>query len=165
MLALLEEELVSKRKWIAAEEFADIVAITESTPGPIAINNATYIGYKMAGFFGAVCASVAVCIPSVVIIVLISLVFDSFLKIKLIACAFQGIKVGVLYLIATAGLKMFKQLKKNAFSVTVFAVVLAAFVLASLIAGSFSAIACIVVCAFAGWLADRLTRTGKEAEK
>ena len=73
MIALLEEELVSKRKWIDKEEFLDLVAIAESTPGPIAINMATYVGYKRAGFLGALFSTIGMCIPSFVIIFLISL--------------------------------------------------------------------------------------------
>ena len=75
MLALLENEFVEKRAWLEKDEFLDMVAIAESTPGPIAINSATYIGYKKAGFLGSTLATVGVCIPSVVIIFLISLFF------------------------------------------------------------------------------------------
>ena len=68
MLALLENEFVSKKKWIGHDEFLDVAAIAESTPGPIAINSATYIGYKRCGFWGAFAATVGVCLPSLVII-------------------------------------------------------------------------------------------------
>ena len=79
MIALLENEFVTKRKWIEKDEFLDMVAIAESTPGPIAINAATYLGYKMHGVIGSLLATVAVCIPSFVIIYAISLFFDAFL--------------------------------------------------------------------------------------
>ena len=72
MIALLQNEFVSKQKWIDKDEFLDVVAIAESTPGPIAINAATYVGYKTAGFLGAVAATVGVCIPSFIIIFVIS---------------------------------------------------------------------------------------------
>ena len=68
MIALLENEFVSKRAWIDKEEFLDMAAIAESTPGPIAINAATYIGYKKAGFLGAAISTLGMCIPSFVII-------------------------------------------------------------------------------------------------
>lgn len=84
MISLLENEFVSEKKWIEKDEFLDVVAIAESTPGPIAINAATYIGYKTAGILGAVAATVSVCIPSLVIIYLISLFLDAFLSFKLV---------------------------------------------------------------------------------
>ena len=79
MLALLENEFVSKRGWLERDEFLDMTAIAESTPGPIAINAATYIGYRQAGFFGACAATVGICLPSFAVIYLISLFFDEFL--------------------------------------------------------------------------------------
>ena len=75
MISLLENEFVSEKKWIEKEEFLDVVAIAESTPGPIAINAATYLGYKHLGFFGSLMATVAICIPSFIIIFAISLFF------------------------------------------------------------------------------------------
>ena len=90
-----------------------MTAIAESTPGPMAINSATYIGYRLAGIPGAALATLAVCIPSFVIIYLISLFFDRFLSLRLVACAFQGIQVCVVYLIGSAGWKMLKGLKRT----------------------------------------------------
>ena len=115
MIALLEAELVSKRGWLAHEEFMDVVAIAESTPGPIAINAATYVGYRRARVPGALAATVGICIPSFVIIFLISLFFDAFLSLTFAAYAFKGIQVCVIYLIASAGLKMFRQMEKSVF--------------------------------------------------
>ena len=82
MIALLENEFGIKKKWIKHDEFLDMVAIAESTPGPVAINSATYIGYKIDGISGALASTVAVCIPSFVIIYLISLFFNQFLALK-----------------------------------------------------------------------------------
>ena len=82
MIALLENEFVSRKQWIGQEEFLDMVAIAESTPGPVAINSATYIGYHMAVFWGALVSTVAVVLPSFLIIFTISLVFDQFLAIS-----------------------------------------------------------------------------------
>ena len=113
MIALLENEFVSKKEWIEKDEFLDMVAIAESTPGPIAINAATYIGYKMLGFLGSLTATVAVCIPSFVIIYAISLFFDAFLSFTLVAYAFRGIQVCVIWLILSAGLKMLKQMRRT----------------------------------------------------
>lgn len=92
MVPLLAAEFVTGRKWIGEEEFLDIISIAESTPGPIAINMATYIGYKMAGIGGAAVSKVAVCIPSFVIIYLISLLFQQFMEFTYVQYAFRGIQ-------------------------------------------------------------------------
>ena len=89
MIALLENEFVSKKKWLAKDEFLNMAAIAESTPGPIAINAATYIGYKNAGVIGAFLCTLGVCIPSFVIIYAISLFFDVFLSLTVVANAFK----------------------------------------------------------------------------
>lgn len=109
MIALLENEFVERKKWIEKDDFLNMVAIAESTPGPVAINSATYIGYKIAGLFGAAAATVAVCIPSFTVIFCISLFFDQFLSLTWISRAFRGIQVCVIYLISSAGLKMLKR--------------------------------------------------------
>ena len=120
IIALLENEFISKRKWIDHDEFLDIVAIAESTPGPIAINVATYIGYKLKGILGAVIATIGMCMPSFIIMYLVSLFYEKFMSITLVAAAFKGIQIAVVYLIATAGLKMLKKMKKTPLNITVF---------------------------------------------
>ena len=106
MLALIESDLVEKKKWIEKEEFLDMVAIAESTPGPIAINSATYIGYKRGGVLGAIFSTLGVVLPSVIIIFTISLFLDAFLTFELVQYAFRGIQACVVYLILSAGIKM-----------------------------------------------------------
>ena len=150
MIALLESELVTKKEWIDREEFLDMVAIAESTPGPIAINAATYVGYKIAGFFGALTATVAICIPSFAIIYAISLFFDAFLSLTLVSYAFRGIQVCVIYLILSAGLKMLKGIKKDAFHLTLLIAVTACMLLLSLFAVEFSTVFYILICGTAG---------------
>ena len=150
MIALLENEFVSKRRWIEKNEFLDMVAIAESTPGPIAINAATYIGYKMLGFLGSLTATAAVCIPSFVIIYAISLFFDAFLTFKLVEYAFKGIQICVVYLIFSAGLKMLKGLRKTAFNMVIVAAIVTAMLLSSLLAVSFSTIYYILICGAVG---------------
>ena len=140
MIALLENEFVSKKEWIEKDEFLDMVAIAESTPGPIAINAATYIGYKMLGFLGSFTATVAVCIPSFVIIYAISLFFDAFLSITLVSYAFRGIQVCVIWLILSAGLKMLKRMKKTAFNILILSAVILCMVAFSVLSVSFSTI-------------------------
>lgn len=145
MIALLENEFVAVRKWLDRDEFLDMVAIAESTPGPIAINAATYIGYKLHGFFGSLTATVAICIPSFVIIYGISLFLDAFLTLSFVACAFRGIQVCVIYLIFSAGLKMLGQMKKTPFHLFVLGVTMIGMILSSLFAVSFSVIFFILI--------------------
>ncbi len=129
IIALLENEFVSKRGWIDHEEFMDVVAIAESTPGPIAINVATYVGYKIKGVFGSVAATVGVCVPSFVIMYAVSLFYERFMAITLVAAAFKGIQICVVYLIVSAGLKMLKKMKKTPVSIIVFSVTFVGMVL------------------------------------
>jgi chromate transporter len=145
MIALLENEFVTKRKWIEKDEFLDMVAIAESTPGPIAINAATYIGYNMLGVIGSLLATVAVCIPSFVIIYAISLFFDAFLSLTLVAHAFRGIQVCVIWLILSAGLKMLKQMKKTTFNIVVLSTVITCMVAFSVFSVRFSTIFYILI--------------------
>ena len=150
MLALLEHEFVEKKKWLEKDEFLDMAAIAESTPGPIAINAATYIGYKSGGFFGSLTATVAVCIPSFVIIYLISLFFDKFLTLKLVAYAFKGIRMCVVWLIFSAGIRMLKNIKKNFFNIFIISAVAVCMIAFSLFAVSFSTVFYILICGAVG---------------
>ena len=164
MIALLENEFVEKKKYMGKDEFLDMVAIAESTPGPIAINAATYIGYKKAGFLGSMMATFGICIPSFIIIYVISLFFDTFLSFKLVEYAFRGIQVCVVYLIFSAGLKMLKQMKKTAFSIIVVSTVIFCMLLFSLFAVKFSTIFYILICGFIGLFIYLLKRIGKKKE-
>ena len=150
MLALLENEFVEKKQWLEKDEFLDMAAISESTPGPIAINAATYIGYKCGGFFGSLTATVAVCIPSFVIIYLISLFFDKFLTLKLVAYAFKGIRMCVVWLIFSAGIRMLKNIKKNFFNIFIISAVAVCMIAFSLFAVSFSTVFYILICGAVG---------------
>ena len=151
MIALLENEFIEKKKWIDREEFLNMVAIAESTPGPVAINSATYIGYRVGGAAGAALSTLAVSIPSFVIIYLISLFFDKFLSLTYVAYAFKGIQVCVVYLIASAGVRMFKGLEKNVFNDCVLGLVIIVMTVFSITAVSFSSIFYIVISGVAGW--------------
>jgi chromate transporter len=164
MIALLQGEFVEKKRYMEKDEFLDMVAIAESTPGPIAINAATYIGYRQLGFLGSLCATLAICIPSFVIIYAISLLFDAFLSLTLVACAFKGIQVCVIYLIFSAGLKMLKQMKKTAFSCTIVVAVALCMVTFSLLAVKFSTVFYILICGCASvfaYLFGKLRRGGE----
>ena len=165
MIALLENEFVEKKKWIEKDEFLDVAAIAESTPGPIAINAATYIGYKNAGIIGSIIATLGICIPSFVIIYAISLFFDAFLSLTLVAYAFKGIQICVVYLILTAGLKMLAHMKKNAFNMIIISTTLICMVMFSLFAVKFSTIFYIMIsgaCGVAVYLLGKIRKEEKQ---
>ena len=113
MLSLIEEECVGKHKWMTHEEMADMTAIAESTPGPISINCATYIGYKQVGILGSIMTTLGVVLPSFMIILLIANFFDNFLAIPLVAAAFRGIRVAVGLLILRVGIRLIKKTKRH----------------------------------------------------
>jgi len=122
MLGIISENCVEKKKWITGEDMMNITIIAETTPGPVAINTATFVGYRTAGIFGAVCATLGVVLPSFLIIYLISLFLEGFLEIALVASAFKGIKIAVGFLIVQAGLKLLKQLDRNAMGISLLCV-------------------------------------------
>lgn len=158
MIALLEEEFIQRRKWLDKDEFLDMAAIAESTPGPVAINSATYLGYKLAKVPGAATATVAVCLPSFLIIYAISLFFEQFTQLTVIANAFKGIQVCVIYLIFSAGVRMLKALDKSPFATGVLAAVMLVMVGLPLAGVSVSSILLILLSGAAGvaaWLIGR----------
>ena len=158
MIALLEEEFIQRRKWLDKDEFLDMTAIAEATPGPDAIPSATYLGYKLAKVPGAATATVAVCLPSFLIIYAISLFFEQFTQLTVIANAFKGIQVCVIYLIFSAGVRMLKALDKSPFATGVFAAVMLVMVGLSLAGVSVSSILLILLSGAAGvaaWLIGR----------
>ena len=165
MIAILENEFVEKKKYMEKDEFLDMVAIAESTPGPIAINAATYIGYKHAGVLGSIIATLGMCIPSFIIIYIISLFFDAFLSFTLVQYAFRGIQVCVIYLIFSAGLKMLRQMKKTAFTVGILSAVVLCMILFSLLAIKFSTIFYIVICGFLGLIISFLKQMTNKKEE
>lgn len=165
MIALLENEFVTKKRWLDRDEFLDVAAIAESTPGPIAINAATYIGYKNAGVGGAVVATLGICVPSVTIIYLISLFFDTFLSLTYVAYAFKGIQVCVVYLILSAGLRMLKKMKKSVFNVIAVSATFTVMVVLSILAVKFSTIFYILISGIAGVVIYLIGRARKEGEK
>ncbi len=167
MLALLENEFVSVKKWLTREEFLDMTAIAESTPGPVAINSATFIGHKIAGVAGSAAATLGVVLPSFVIIYLISLFFDAFMGFTYVQYAFRGIRVCVVYLIFNAGLKLLKSLKPRPINIAIILAVCAVMIICSLLSAGFSSILAILACGIVGlavW-ACGLARRGKEGGK
>ena len=165
MIAMLENEFVEKKKWLDKDEFLDVAAIAESTPGPIAINAATYIGYKNSGIIGSMIATLGICIPSFVIIYAISLFFDAFLSFTLVAYAFKGIQICVVYLILTAGLKMLKQIKKTTFNMIIISLTLICMIVFSLFAVKFSTIFYILISGACGVAVYLLCKIRKEEKQ
>lgn len=116
MIPLIQKEVADKRKWITTDDILDIIAIAESTPGPIAINSATFVGYKVAGFFGAFVSTLGVVLPAFTIITVIAYLLRNFNDYKGVRYAFFGIRAGVLALIIKGLVSMYKQVPKNAVS-------------------------------------------------
>ena len=171
MISLLEAEFVARRAWISHDEFMDVVVIAESTPGPIAINCATYIGYKNGGILGSVFATLGMVVPSFTVIYLISLFFNLFMSLSLVAAAFRGIQVCVVFLIFSAGVNMLKKMKKTPFSITVTLVTLLIMTAFALFSVNFSSIFYIVISGSVGaliytvkYIKDKKA-AGKEVEK
>ena len=150
MISFFENEFVNKKKLLSSDEFLDLIAIAESTPGPIAINCATYIGYKQNKFLGSFVSTIAMCLPSFVIIFIISLFFNQFLEIAWVSNAFKGIQVCVVFLILSAGIKLFKNMKKNLVNIISIFVLTTIIVLISLFEKSFSSIVYILLALIVG---------------
>lgn len=130
MIPLIQREVSEKRKWITDEEILEVVAIAESTPGPIAINSATFVGYKVCGFWGSFFCTLGVVLPSFLIILCISGILELVKDFRAVKYAFMGIRAGVLALIIKALVKMYKACPKGMVSYIIMALsfVLAAFV-------------------------------------
>jgi chromate transporter len=150
MIAVIQREIVERKKWIESEDFLDLIGIAESTPSPLAINSATYIGYKFAGVLGSIFATLGVVLPSFIIIFVISLFFDQFLQIEYVKYAFSGIRACVAFLILSAGIKMLKNVKKDVVSIVLLVLTIGCVVTFSLLAFKFSSIFYILIGGFVG---------------
>jgi chromate transporter len=158
MIPLIEKEVSENRKWVTSEEVLDIVAISESTPGPISINTATFIGYKLSGQLGAFCATLGVVLPSFLCILAVSYVLRQFESAQTVKYAFFGIRAGVLALILRALWTMFRQCPKGTLSYVLMA---AAFATVAIF--DFNVLLVIVGCAAVG-LAAALLASRKEGQ-
>ena len=145
MIAIIQREIVEKQKVIDKDEFLNLIAIAESTPGPIAINSATYIGYKIAGVLGSFFATLGVVLPSFTIIFVISLFYEQFMQLEYVRYAFLGIQACVPFIIITAGIKMMIGAKKTPFNIIITSVVIVCMVLFSLLSIQFSSIYYILI--------------------
>lgn len=115
MLTFIEKEITEKHKFVTYEELLDVFSIAECTPGPISINCATFIGYKIAGFLGAIISTIAISIPSFAIILFISIFYNYLKEFKLILNFLDGIKVGVIVLLINSVIKINSKCKKTRF--------------------------------------------------
>ena len=162
MIALIEKACVQQKQWITHDEMMNITVIAESTPGPIAINCATYVGYKKGGFPGSLAATLGMILPSFCIIFAISVFLDHFLEITWIAHAFQGIKIAVGILILDAAINMLRKMQKKPMPRII---MLCAFI-AMLLINIFSVrISAIILMLTAGLISLILFITGKPAAK
>lgn len=150
MISLIKETVDVKKKWMTEEEINDIIIIAESTPGPIAINMATYCGYKVKGVLGSLLATIGVILPSLIIIFTISLFFDRFIQNRVVAAIFMGIKCAVVYLILTAGIRMFRKMKKTWYSIIVTVLIIAIMSILTVFSLSFSTVYFILIGGFLG---------------
>lgn len=147
MIALIEDNCVERRGWITHDEMMNVTVIAESTPGPIAINCATYVGYRQAGFMGALIATLGIVLPSFVVIYVISMFLDNFLEIEIIASAFKGIKLAVGILILDAAYTMIKKMKGGTQARVIMLCAFAVMLCVNVFAWNFSSIALMLIAA------------------
>ncbi|MBP5201292.1 chromate transporter [bacterium] len=150
MLSVIEDNCVEKKKWITHDDMMNVTVIAESTPGPIAINCATFIGYRQAGILGSIAATVGIVLPSFAVILIISGFLDNFLEIEVVKNAFRGIKCAVGILIVSAAVTMIKKMKKKTFPIAVMVLSALAMLATDLFSFGFSAITIIVFAALLG---------------
>lgn len=154
MISVIEDLCVEKKGWITHEDMMTITIIAESTPGPVAINCATFVGARRKGAWGALCATLGVIVPSFLVILAIASFLDRFLDIPIVANAFRGIKVAVGILIFNAAVNMIRKMKKTPFGLTVLALAAAAMLAGNLMAVHISSV---VLMVFFGVLGFALT--------
>ena len=170
MIPIINREVVEKRKWLQQSEIIDILAISEATPGPVAVNTATYVGYKVAGFWGSFFATLGLVTPSFLIILLISFFYKQFMEISIINAAFKGIRAGVIILLLNAVNKLRKSIKLDILSIVLFCIAFAAMVVSlfvdfNLSIGSFNISLSIILILFGllvGIISVPLSRGGKK---
>ena len=147
MIAIIEEHCVGKKAWLTHEDLANMIVVAESTPGPIAINCATFVGYKIAGIPGAVVSTLGMVLPSFLIIYLISRGFENFLEVTLVANAFRGIKIAVGLLILDAGIMMVKKMHNKKLPRTIMVCSCIIMLCINLFAWNFSSISLMLIAA------------------
>ena len=147
MISMIENNCVERKQWITHEEMMNVTAIAESTPGPIAINCATFTGYQQAGVIGALVATLGMILPSFAVIYLISIFLDNFLELTIIAHAFQGIKIAVGLLILDAAITMIRKTHKKKLPRAIMVCSAAAMLCINLFAWNFSSVSLMLIAA------------------
>ena len=169
MIAMLERECVEKKEWITSDELSDVTIVAESTPGPMAINCATYTGYKMAGMLGAIIATLGITIPAFVIMYVISLFFRDLLSYTLVVNVFKGIQVGVSIIIIRAAYKMIKKMmskmKKKAIPSTMIVLFFATTLILNIFNIHFSSIYLILIAGLLGFVLYKNPQKKEGAKK
>ena len=159
MISVIEGICVDLKSWITHDDMVQVTIVAESTPGPIAINCATFVGYRIGGFSGALAATFGVVLPSFVIIYCISMFLENFLEIAFIANAFRGIRLGVGFVILNAGINMMKKMKKTPLSLAILGSAVAAFLVIQIFSLRISSIALMVA---AGLVSLCVARCGQK---
>ena len=147
MISIIEEKCVERKKWITHEEMMNMTVIAESTPGPIAINCATFTGFKKAGIAGAIAATVGMIVPAFLVIYPISMFLDNFLELTIIANAFKGIKIAVGILILDAAINMIKKMSKKRLPEVIMVCSCIAMLCVNIFAWKFSTISLLLIAA------------------
>lgn len=147
MISMIENNCVEKKKWITHDDMMNVTVIAESTPGPIAINCATFVGYQQAGFIGSLAATLGIVLPSFVVIYAISIFLDNFLEITVIANAFKGIRIAVGILILDAAITMIKKMHKKVLPRTIMVCSFIVMFLVNTFSWSFSSISLMLIAA------------------
>ena len=166
MIPIIEDEVTKKRKWISEIEIMDILAISESTPGPIAVNTATYVGYKVAGVTGGIIATLGLAVPSFVIIFVISFFYKDFIQWPVISAMFKGLKIGVIILLFSAVLRLRKGVKVNFVGVTLFVIALSSMLVFSFIDTGFKYLSlCLILLGIITGIVITLISKNKEEQE
>ena len=147
MISLIENQCVERKKWITHDEMMNITVIAESTPGPIAINCATFVGYKQADLLGSLIATLGIVLPSFLIIFAISMFLNQFLEITWIANAFKGIKIAVGLLILDAAITMIRKMQKKWLPLSIMIGSCIAMLLINIFSWNFSSITLMLIAA------------------
>ena len=162
MISIIESICVEKKNWISHDEMMDITVIAESTPGPIAINCATFVGYQQAGLIGSSIATLGIVLPSFFVIFIISMFLDNFLEITIIAHAFKGIKLAVGILILDAAVTMINKMPKKIFPKIIMICSFAAMLLINLFSWNFSTISLMLIAAAVSLSASVISGSPKQ---
>ncbi len=163
MLPLIENDCVDRKKWITHDDMMNVTVIAESTPGPVAINCSTFVGYRQKGIAGAAAATLGVVLPSFIIIYVIAVFLNRFLEIEIIANAFRGMKVCVGILILNAGINMFRKMKKDAVTCTAAACSLVLMLLSQIFAWNVSSLVLMGAGALVGIITCAVRTTAEKA--